>query len=266
MSCPNKAKAKARAAQAEPGAAQSKACSAQVTAASAQVTAGFTLLELLISIALLSIVMVLIYGAISQVTSGITSLNAELANQQETRLLLRMITDDLQAVNYFERFVKSAGAKSGIIVSRESFGTKFYSKTYFHANVPSRFHRRVDRKSDPLMHELAYWVEASEEDRELMVLKRREDFYLDDDMEEGGISVDLTEGIETFRIELLGEAEQSASLEGDWVDEWDSNEGKKGALPVAIRVTLALAAPPGAEIREETLDINIESSLGGNKP
>ena len=114
------------------------------------------------------------------------------------------------------------------------------------------------------MHELAYWVEPSEEDRDLLVLKRREDFYLDDDMEEGGTTVDIAEGIETFRIELLGEAEQSDSLEGNWLEEWDSNEGKKGAMPVAIRVTLALVPPAGAKIREESLEFNIESSLGGN--
>lgn len=240
MSCPNKAPAKGGSA-----------------------SAGFTLLELLIAISLLSAVMVMIYGAISQITTGITSLNADLAVQQETRLLLRMISDDLQAANYFGRFVKGSGSKSGIIASSESINRKSYSKILFHANVPARFHRRVERPSDPLMHELAYWVESSEEDRDLLVLKRREDFYLDDDMEEGGLTVDIAEGIDTFRIELLGEAERSVTLEGDWLEEWDSNEGKKGGMPVAIRVTLALTAPPGAAVREETLEINIESSLGG---
>lgn len=226
---------------------------------------GFTLLELLIAIILLSTVMVLLYGSIAQISSGTDKLNANLAKQQETRLLLRMISDDLQAANYFQEFAKGNAVKSGLILSKSYVGAKDFSKVQFHANVPVRFHRRVNRQADPLIHELAYWVEASEEDPDLMLLKRREDFYLDNDMEEGGITVEISEGIQTFRIEVLAQAELSRSLDGNWLDDWDSNQDQSRRMPRAIRVTLALVAASGNKAREETLEINIESGAGEKK-
>ena len=226
---------------------------------------GFTLLELLIAISLLSIVMVLLYGSVAQISSGTASLNADLANQQETRLLLRMITDDLQAATYLEGFAKGNDAKSGLLLTLDRVGADSYSIAQFHANVPVRFHRRINRQADPRVHEIAYWVEAAEEDPNLMVLKRREDFYVDNDMEDGGITVDIAEGIKTFQIEVLGEREISHSLEGDWQDNWDSNGDVKRRIPLAVRVTLALVPAPGLEIKEEVLEINIESSAEKKK-
>lgn len=224
---------------------------------------GFTLLEMLVAMVLLSIIMVLIYGSLSQISSGTASLNADLERQQETRLLLRMITDDLQGANYFDGFADSQDAQSGIIVSRQDHGAKRYSRALFHANVPVRFHRRIDRQGDPRIHELAYWVEPSEDNRDVFLLKRREDFYLDNDMEEGGISVTLAEGVEIFRIEVLAEPERSTTLDADWLEDWDSNGRKKAPLPAAIRVTLAMADAFGKKVTPESLEVNIETSTRG---
>ena len=224
---------------------------------------GFTLVELLVAIMLLTIVLVLLYGSFSQISSGTIRLNARLEEQQESRLLLRMISDDLQAAQYFEQFTQSERRKSGLFVTRDFVGTKEFSNLYFHANVASRFHRRVSPAADPGMHELAYWVEPSEEDRDVMVLKRREDFYLDEDMEEGGIIVTLIEGIETFRVELLAVGEQESELDDNWLEEWDSaTSPAKNRMPLAVRLTLALRGAPDSPIREESLEINLQAAMG----
>lgn len=224
---------------------------------------GFTLVELLVSIMLLAIVLVLLYGSFSQISSGTILLNARLEEQQESRLLLRMIADDLRAAQYFEQFARGEGNDSGLYVTRDFVGAREFSKLYFHANVASRFHRRVSPAADPGMHELAYWVEPSEEDRDLMVLKRREDFYLDEDMEEGGIVVTLSEGIETFRVELLAVGEQESELDDNWLEEWDSGERPATSrMPLALRLTLALRGAPESPIREEIVEINLQAALG----
>ena len=81
----------------------------------------FSLLELLVSITLLALVSALIYGAFFQVSNSSLKVKESLSQSQELRLLMKMVLDDLQAVQYLEHFVedKESNSQTGIISSLE---------------------------------------------------------------------------------------------------------------------------------------------------
>ena len=247
---------------------QGSAAGAQGSAAGAQGPAagaprGFTLIEVLVSVALLGLIFGLLYNSFFQISAGSTRLQNELTDQQELRLLLKLIVDDLQAAQYFENFVTSGGGKSGIEADLRFEGAGEFSRIRFHAALPARFFREVPPEQDPGTHSVAYWVAPSEENRERLVLMRREDFYLDDDMDEGGVSAELVEGIETFLVEFLPVEAREREDEEDWEDEWSSGErpvGKK--LPLAIRVTLALKKQEGGRSVKDILEVNLAPTMG----
>ncbi|MDP6308741.1 MAG: type II secretion system protein, partial [SAR324 cluster bacterium] len=68
---------------------------------------GFSLLELLISVALLGLVMSLLYGGFFQISNSSLQVKSTLETRQELRLLMKMVLDDLQNVQYLKRFAES---------------------------------------------------------------------------------------------------------------------------------------------------------------
>lgn len=216
----------------------------------------------MISMVLLGMILTLLYTSFFQISEGTTKLNEQLAEQQELRLLLNMIVEDLQGAQYFSRFVQDGGAASGLVADTDLVGAEAFSSLRFHANVGARFHRQVEPEADPGMHELAYWVEPDEDDRDVLVLMRREDFYLDDDMDEGGITAELVKGVEAFLVEFLPFANREAEFEDQWEDSWDSADKPASArMPMAIRVTLARRVGTEGRRLEEKLEINLQIAL-----
>ncbi|MGB1693506.1 MAG: PulJ/GspJ family protein, partial [bacterium] len=77
----------------------------------------FSLLELLVSITLLALVSALIYGAFFQVSNSSLRVKESLSQSQELRLLMKMVLDDLQSLQYLENFVKEkdSASETGLI-------------------------------------------------------------------------------------------------------------------------------------------------------
>src|SRR5262249_24955601 len=105
---------------------------------------GITLLEMLIALAILSLVLTLAYGSFFQVSGAATALKTELDEQQELRLILKMIADDLQASRCLTNLPSKAGVKplSGIVAKVRFVGKSEFSYVDFHAATESRFFRQ----------------------------------------------------------------------------------------------------------------------------
>ena len=106
----------------------------------------FSLLELLVSITLLALVSALIYVAFVQVSNSSLKVKESLSQSQELRLLMKMVLDDLQAVQYLEHFVEDeeSNSQTGIISTLEwvqsienNSSPSEVSNLSFHASVPS---------------------------------------------------------------------------------------------------------------------------------
>lgn len=222
---------------------------------------GFTLVELLIALTLLGLVMVLVYGAFGQISTRAAQLGEELTEQQELRLLMRMISDDLAAAQWLDRYYeKGVGFRTGIVADTEFLDGKDATRIRFHCARPVRFHRRLEAGRDPGLHEVEYRVRRAEEGEALQLI-RREDFYLDDDLDNGGITAVLAENIDEFLVEFLPRTTDANVSEERWEKRWDANE-RTGSdrLPQAIRLTLGRKTAGGKKIRE-VIEFNLVESL-----
>ena len=110
---------------------------------------GFSLLELLISIALLGLVVSILYSAFFQISNSSIKVISKLETRQELRLLMKMVLDDLQNVQYLKSFAESGlntipRRESGLIVENKLGPANFetgeqdeVSTIYFHTAVKS---------------------------------------------------------------------------------------------------------------------------------
>ncbi|HEX9842013.1 MAG TPA: prepilin-type N-terminal cleavage/methylation domain-containing protein [bacterium] len=222
---------------------------------------GFTLIELLVSLVLLGLVMTLVYGAFGQISGPALALRDQLTEQQELRLLTRMIADDLQAAQWLDRFwSKGVQFHTGIVADTRLEGSKEFTRISLHTARPARFHRGLDPLQDPGLHEVGYSVETGEGDSQL-VLVRREDFYLDDDLEDGGVTVELANHITEFRVQFLPIDADPNAIETPWEDRWDApSRPENSHMPVAIRLTVGRTDPAGRML-SESIEFNLPASL-----
>ena len=234
---------------------------------------GFSLLELLISIALLGLVMSLLYGAFFQISNSSLQLKTTLEARQELRLLMKMVLDDLQNVQYLKSFAESGQStiprrESGLIAesklgpeNSETGELEEVSSIYFHTAVKSRFYPE-EKEQDPELHEVSYTMQENL-DTKVWEFIRREDFFLDNNLKEGGKSYVLSEAVTMFELQLL---ESETALAGGgykekWTRVWNSDESAEGGcgdlgiaqnfcLPRAVKLTMSLKGQDGNTVTD----------------
>ena len=219
------------------------------------------LIELIIAMVLLSLVFMLAYGSYATITQSADRHQKRINNRQELRLLMQIISDDLQAARFLTHYwKKGVGYKTGIHADQRYEQGNDYTSIHFHAAIPSRFYRNIQPESDPGLHEVNYFVRLSE-DRSTLELVRREDFYIDDDIAAGGVSVVLASDIESFLVEFLPLSDKPEESQESWQKKWESSgEGIYEKMPVALRLTLGRRFGPD-QVSEETMEINLAESL-----
>ncbi|MBF0277623.1 MAG: prepilin-type N-terminal cleavage/methylation domain-containing protein [SAR324 cluster bacterium] len=238
---------------------------------------GFSLLEVIIAIALLSVIMSLLYNAFFQISDSTKKVARSLEAGQELRLLMKIVLDDLQAVQYLESLVVHNHPDNP-----EYFHTGLFSRqiegpnnepasfVQFHAAIPTRFFpEAIKQQKDPELHELEYYLEIEPLTQKWQFI-RREDFYVDSDITEGGVEQVLSESIVKFDLEYLEQnilKSDSLELQEVWVREWDSQEGSCSnasgstpCLPLAIRLTMSILGE-NDNIVTDTLQVNLPIAL-----
>jgi prepilin-type N-terminal cleavage/methylation domain-containing protein len=225
---------------------------------------GLTLLELLAALAILTLVLTLAYGSFFQISGAAVTLKGELEEQQELRLLLKMIADDLQSARYLGSLVAKPGGgaanPTGIAAKVRYIGRSEFSYVDFHAATEARFFRQRPAGLDPGLHEIGYGAQEDAESGAIHLV-RREDFYLDGDLESGGVSVILTRRLETFSLAFLAPPESPGAAAERWEREWNSAQRPEGArMPRAIRISLGLVGEDGHPVRE-TLEVNLPDTF-----
>jgi len=236
------------------------------------ITSGFSLIELLVSITLLSLVISLLYSAFFQISDHSLKVKSSLQGRQELRLLMKIVLDDLQSVRYLEHLNLSGQNKlkeTGISAIRVSASNRDEASSIaFHAAIPTRFFQDIEevrQGKDPQLHEVGYFLEQ-DPGMETWNLIRREDFYIDDSLWEGGRTHVISSAITRFDLSFL---ESETSLAGGgfeevWVDTWDSPEknctqlsvDNSFCLPRAIRLSMGLLGEDGSQV-EDSMTINL---------
>jgi type II secretion system protein J len=213
---------------------------------------GFTLLEVLVSVAILAIIMAAIYSAYVSNVEAIQIARENGEVQQTARIVLDLMTKDIQSA-LVEIEAPSETTLLGLIGKSEERDGRRMDRidltTLTHVAL-------TDQGPSTDLCEVGYRVVQDEEEENVMVLMRRDDSSPDEDLTEGGSVQELARNILEFKITY----EDSS---GEERDSWGREEaGKTSELPVLVKVRLVLK--DGLK-REHVFTTSIHPELAGTR-
>jgi len=208
---------------------------------------GFTLLEVLVSMAILVIIMAALYSAYTTNVEAIQIARQNGEVHQEARIVLERMTKDLQST-LIQVSVPSEKIRLGLVGGdREIEGRRAD-----HIDFTTVTHLALNEKvpaSD--LCEIGYMIEEDPEAK-VLVLFRRDDSSVDEDFTTGGSLQEMARNVVEFKLTYQdSRGEESA--------QWNTLEGRPGSgLPVLIKVRLVL----GDELnREHVFSTSIHPEL-----
>ncbi|WP_437833523.1 type II secretion system protein GspJ [Sorangium sp. So ce1153] len=212
--------------------------------ASRQGARGLTLLEVLVSVAILALIGTLIYGAFDGMSRSRAGISRISDRYHQGRAAIARISRELQ-----EAFLsRHQPADKNIVVRLTAFAGQD-SAPADRIDFTAFAHRRLLRNAhESDQCEIGYFGSRDPE-RDRLDLVRREAKTIDTEPTRGGVVNVLAEDIESFNIQYLD------PLTGEWVDSWDSTQpaAQLDRLPSQVWVTLVLNGGPGGEpIKFET--------------
>jgi general secretion pathway protein J len=196
-----------------------------------------TLIEVMVSIAILAMVAVLIHGVIDSLTRGrkAEAMRADRAHQ--AREAVERMLRDLSA-SYLSLHVPAVTA---LVTSKTAFVGR-NSTPYDRVDFTAFAHRRTERDShESDQAEVGYFVVADPAVTDKMDLVRREQTPIDLEPLKGGIVDVVAENVLEFDVRYLD------PMTSQWVDTWDSTQvsGQPNRLPFEVSVRLVLKGVGG---------------------
>ncbi len=195
-----------------------------------------TLLEILVSISILAVIGLLIYGAFDSMSRGRKGEAMRADRAHQGRDAVARIVREIQSA-----FLSLHNPQApGLITRTTAFvgqsGSPF-DRLDFAAFAHKRFTRDA-KESDQC--EIGYFVVRDPEVVDKMDLVRREQTPIDIDPKRGGVVNVLAEDVETFDITYLDPASAR------WLEQWDTTQvnGQPGRLPLEVKITLVLKGVP----------------------
>ena len=188
---------------------------------------GFTLIELIISAALMAIVLGSAYMCLSAGVNGQRLIEARAEGMQSARTALNMMAADLRSAIPMPGNVNFLGMRrtvEGVDADNLDFSTRNYEPK---------------RAREPDYCEISYFLTPDKESDSYLLIRRR-DPTPDPEPLDGGAQQEIARGVRGLRIEYYDGF--------DWFDDWGDPEGKtKGmlippsnssGLPEAVRITI----------------------------
>ena len=209
---------------------------------------GFTLIEVLVSIAILSYIMVAVWSSTSQSFDAKERFEKRDAIYHEGRVAMRKLGDDLNMAF----LIKPPGARIGLTAEGLPTTTEIATRprpiTFFigedngerdSLRFTSLSNLRLFRNAkESEQIKVRYAVEAAPDDPNVLNLVRTYATSLDEKDVVEGVSYKVAENIREFNLEYFDPRKQ------EWVRVWDSLKiDWKDRLPRAVRMTLSFPDP-----------------------
>jgi len=207
--------------------------------------AGFTLLEIMIAVTIISFMMGIVYTTFSTISQSDkrTAISHELT--LKARNLIELITRDISSV-YLPAGYSPAKNQSDSNLQYAFIGnseeTEGFSLDFITSDADP------ERPDDIKIKEVGYFTVRS--GQEGLTLFKREDDTPDDNIREGGRSYEVMAGLNSLSFEFMNNR-------GEWKNDWNTLTG--GSLPAGVKVEFSLI---GEEMLVETFSFQIPIYMG----
>jgi type II secretion system protein J len=190
---------------------------------------GFTLLEVLVSMAILVIIMAALYSAYTTNVEAIQIARQNGEVHQTARIVLDRMTKDLQSA-----LIQVKGSSEKIKLGLVGANRELYGRRADHIDFTTVTHLPLTEKGPASdLCEIGYLVDEDPEGQ-VLVLLRRDAFSVDEDFTKGGSLQEMARNVLEFKLTYQ-------DAEGKDSDQWNTIEGKPtSGLPVLIKVRLML--------------------------
>ena len=202
---------------------------------------GLTLLEVMIAVAVLTLISVLIYGAFSTINRGKMNASQLAERYRLARMTMNRISRELS-----ESYLSAHLAATPALNVRNTAFIGTSKRVDFNAFA----HRRILKDShESDQCEISYFVAADPKKATQSDLARREQIIIDDLPGKGGVSSVIIDDIDSFSLKYLD------PLSGLWTETWDSTSAaaQLGRMPLQVQIKLVMkGGPAGDPIRLAT--------------
>jgi general secretion pathway protein J len=190
---------------------------------------GFSLLEVMVAIAILGMISALVWYNIDQTFKTIDVVRADSDLLRQARQVTTRVPNEL-ADAFFPVNLSSPASTVKFEFVADDHGE--LDKVRFQALSHTKFYRDSNESDQT---ELEYYTESDPRHPGLYRLMRREDPVLDDRPDEGGATLVVADKVKVFNLSYY-------DLNKDqWFDSWDTNRtDTANRLPYAVRLKLTL--------------------------
>jgi type II secretion system protein J len=189
---------------------------------------GFTLIEVLLALAILAAVMTVVYASFSSTSQNVEQAEAVRDGTDLARTLIARISDDITNAYYH----KDMNTITILYGKKEEVGTGNDKRRLDSISMTTLTNWRKPDSKETDLWEVGYHFEETA-DGKGQVLMRREKRELSKDVPllEGGVDYEITDKVEGLQLRYNKGSQSS--------DEWDTR--KRTGLPEAVEITLTLA-------------------------
>lgn len=207
-----------------------------------------TLLEIMVSLGVMAMISLLIYGAFDSLSRGRKGEALRADRARQGRDAMERMTHELQSA-----FLSLHTPTMPALITRTTGFIGQSSSQYDRVDFTSFAHRRMmaeAKESDQA--EIGYFV-VKDPDADKMDLVRREQAPIDYEFKNGGVVNVIAEDVEKFDVKYLD------PMTGQWLDTWDSTSmsGQVNRIPFEVRIELELKSvkntPPFKYVTKVTL-------------